>query len=517
MLQFKPQENKTGNRHTLQAQLKIGQPGDKYEREADIVADHVMSMGDSGSIQMQPIEEEEEMMMPKLRMQPEEEEEEEPVQMKPPSHSSDKPEFASDRIGEKLAGAKRSGQPLPREIGSEMGGKMGADFSGVRIHTDAHAIQMNRELGALAFTHGNDIYFNSGTFQPESREGKHLLAHELTHVVQQGGNSESRISMQPAPETAGLEVQETPSAEKSDESLANDIMNTQIAILEGWNTALEIFDKVLTSASDQETKPDFNKVIKSFFEEKLMGAIISVSKVKYAGDAFSLLGKLSDEMTRATAALESARLRDFYVEHKKAIGKMKQMIFAIQSDFVDKVTETRKKMEMAESNAPSGVSVATSPESDAYGLMRMYLVELRDKLNAQLSNSSPEILFRTLSEKWIRHSTVYAGMGVHVQAVVIIRLKKDYSVINAEMQGAGGQKIAEQLLKDSPNGVDVFGLRVPRRVIVYADNGWPSAILSLDENNRNTNTGAFAEGNWGAVERYVKARGLPPTKNLSGG
>ena len=63
----------------------------------------------------------------------------------------------------------------------------GVDFNGVNIHTDSEAIQMNRELGAQAFTHGRDVYFNSGKFSPEQSEGKHLLAHELTHVVQQRG------------------------------------------------------------------------------------------------------------------------------------------------------------------------------------------------------------------------------------------------------------------------------------------------------------------------------------------
>ncbi|WP_372771990.1 DUF4157 domain-containing protein [Mangrovibacterium sp.] len=516
MYQLKQANRKGSTRPTVQPKLTVGRPGDKYEQEADAVADQVMRMEKSESLQMQPLEEEEEMMQPKLRLQPEEEEE--PVQMKPSSESSVKTGYASANVVEKLNRSKSSGYVLPEDTVSEFGAKMGANFSSVRIHTDSNAVQMNQELGAKAFTHGRDIYFNAGNYMPESSDGKHLLAHELTHVVQQCGHSENRISMQPIKEKGGLQSQETPSAEKSDESLANDIMNTQIAILEGWNTALEVFDKVLTSASDQETKPDFNKVVKAFFEDKLMGALLSHSKIPGAGDAFALLGKLTDEMGRATVALESARLRDFYVEYKKAIGKMKQAIFSIKSDFADQVTSTRVKMEVAEGNTQKGgVSSTSSPESDAYGLMRMYLVELRDQLNVQLSVSTPEILFRTLSEEWIRQSQIRGSLGIKYRAVVIIRTKKDYSVMNAEIQGTGGQKIAEQLLKDSPGGVDVFSLRVPRRIIVYADNGWPSAILNLDENNQNTNVGSYAEGNAGAVERYVKTNGLPPTTKLSGG
>jgi len=63
----------------------------------------------------------------------------------------------------------------------------GADFSDVKIHTDTNAVQMSQELGAQAFTNGNDVYFNKGKYNPDSREGKHLLAHELTHTIQQTG------------------------------------------------------------------------------------------------------------------------------------------------------------------------------------------------------------------------------------------------------------------------------------------------------------------------------------------
>jgi hypothetical protein len=62
------------------------------------------------------------------------------------------------------------------------------DFSKVQIHTDNKSAQMNQELGVRAFTHGRDVYFGIGQYNPQSNEGKRLLAHELTHVVQQSGN-----------------------------------------------------------------------------------------------------------------------------------------------------------------------------------------------------------------------------------------------------------------------------------------------------------------------------------------
>ena len=76
---------------------------------------------------------------------------------------------------------------LPDDIRTEMEGKFNADFSKVRVHTGDKAVVMTNMLKAQAFTHGFDIYFNAGKYQPNTSLGKHLLAHELTHVVQQKG------------------------------------------------------------------------------------------------------------------------------------------------------------------------------------------------------------------------------------------------------------------------------------------------------------------------------------------
>ena len=82
---------------------------------------------------------------------------------------------------------KGRGMPLPEEIKMELEAEFKTDFSNVRIHTDQEAIKLSAMLNAQAFTHGYDIYFNVGKYDPYSKEGKHLLAHELTHVVQQKG------------------------------------------------------------------------------------------------------------------------------------------------------------------------------------------------------------------------------------------------------------------------------------------------------------------------------------------
>lgn len=88
---------------------------------------------------------------------------------------------------------KGGGSPLASNTKSEMESGFGADFGGVRVHNDSNAVQMNKELGSQAFTNGNDVYFNEGKYNPSSDSGKHLLAHELTHTVQQGASSSKNI------------------------------------------------------------------------------------------------------------------------------------------------------------------------------------------------------------------------------------------------------------------------------------------------------------------------------------
>lgn len=100
---------------------------------------------------------------------------------------------ATPSVNNKLVAAinntRGRGRALDNRTRSFMESRMGADFRGVNVHTGSDTSQMARELKAQAFTVGRDIYFSEGKFQPHSPEGKHLLTHELTHVVQQGATN----------------------------------------------------------------------------------------------------------------------------------------------------------------------------------------------------------------------------------------------------------------------------------------------------------------------------------------
>ncbi len=145
-------------------------------------------------VQRQVEEEEEELVQPSLQRQVEEEEE--TLQTKAEYASSGSVPAAVESA---LRSSKSGGVPLSSAVQRRMGGRFGADFSSVRVHNDGTSAQMNRSIGAKAFTHGNHIYFNSGSYNPESVSGRRLLAHELTHVLQQGA-APRQPQVQRAPE-----------------------------------------------------------------------------------------------------------------------------------------------------------------------------------------------------------------------------------------------------------------------------------------------------------------------------
>jgi hypothetical protein len=106
-------------------------------------------------------------------------------------------------IEEKINAKKGSGKPLNDQVKADMEASFGHDFSEVSIHTDKEAAELCASLDAQAFAIGNDIFFNEGRYDPESDKGKELLAHELTHVVQQTGHIQKSVVMRTAGTSGG--------------------------------------------------------------------------------------------------------------------------------------------------------------------------------------------------------------------------------------------------------------------------------------------------------------------------
>jgi len=179
----------------VQAKLTVNAPNDVYEQEADRVADTVTK-----AIQT-PVsrqEEEEEVLQGQLLQRQEEEEEaqlkvsepqrqevpEEELQMQP---AESKPATVSEDMETTIKAARGGGHPLSDNVRGPMEQALGAGFSGVRVHTDSEADELNQHLSARAFTTGQDIFFRQSEYSPGSDSGRKLIAHELTHVVQQAG------------------------------------------------------------------------------------------------------------------------------------------------------------------------------------------------------------------------------------------------------------------------------------------------------------------------------------------
>ena len=200
----------------IQPKLKIGKANDPYEKEADAMADKVVEKSNepasdaaptffSPAKSVQKKEEEQvqekplaDQITPVVQLKEEEiqQKEEEEIQEKEEEDMVQRASGSGDdggasNIEQNLAASKGGGSPMDTGTKNQMESGFGADFSGVRIHNDSNAVQMNQELGSQAFANGNDIYFNEGKYNPGSSDGQHLLAHELTHTVQQGASPAS--------------------------------------------------------------------------------------------------------------------------------------------------------------------------------------------------------------------------------------------------------------------------------------------------------------------------------------
>lgn len=131
-----------------------------------------------------------------------EEEEKRKLQRKAPDGQ---PATANNALESYVSGLNNGGQPLAAELRDFYEPRLGYNFSKVKIHNDTSAAQSAQSINALAYTHGNNIVFNSGQYAPHSKEGKRLLGHELAHVVQQTGMIQRQpVNMPAQPITTGM-------------------------------------------------------------------------------------------------------------------------------------------------------------------------------------------------------------------------------------------------------------------------------------------------------------------------
>jgi hypothetical protein len=165
----------------VQAKLTVGEPGDKYEQEADAVARTVVEKINAPITKSSVQRQSEVGGASELNI----------TVMRQRESGVGGGESVTQDVEQGIQQARGGGQGLDESVREPMEGAFGADFSGVRVHTDANSDLLNRSISARAFTTGQDIFFKQGEYNPGSLGGQELLAHELTHVVQQTQNQNS--------------------------------------------------------------------------------------------------------------------------------------------------------------------------------------------------------------------------------------------------------------------------------------------------------------------------------------
>jgi len=173
----------------FQPKLTINAPGDVYEQEADAMADRVMRMPDPVSSKQAGV-----FFNPAgsyiRRKCVSCEDEEKTIHRKENTNGETEVNHENDQYISSLSGR---GQSLPEKTRQFFEPRLGHDFSDVRVHTNSEAAISAKSINALAYTAGNNIIFNHGRYEPDTKSGQRLLAHELTHVLQQKCGIQKKI------------------------------------------------------------------------------------------------------------------------------------------------------------------------------------------------------------------------------------------------------------------------------------------------------------------------------------
>lgn len=209
---------------TLEAKLRIGQPGDVYEQEADKVAEQVMRLTNvSKANDTKANDTRGQPKYPKclngLSRLLGKDKNDEKLREK---ETHDKTLEVTPHIESNVNSFKGSGQPLPESTRAFFEPRFGRDFSQVRVHTDAKAVKSAGALNAEAYNVGQDVVFGEGQYAPGTRAGQKLMAHELVHVIQQDTDVRQELIMAQEPNTGSGGVGSERGAEGGESGMVGD-------------------------------------------------------------------------------------------------------------------------------------------------------------------------------------------------------------------------------------------------------------------------------------------------------
>lgn len=473
----------------IQAKLTVNQPGDVYEQEADRVADQIVSAAPAGRVQRKcaacagggppcPHCAEEERLQAKE---------------KPGSTPQ-----VSSKAAAQIASLRGGGQPLSPAVRAFFEPRLGRDFGGVRIHTDGPAAESARAINTRAYTAGQDVAFGAGEYAPESREGRKLLAHELTHVVQQEGSAAGRVQRQT---TNGADPEDT-SVEDSAESTGvafRSITNpngidpgaagfpgvtlttdSPTALAEMWglvelqgkegpttfyswlkaqatpalpgglpegaaaeDKALE--DKVL-SAYGPAVK-DVNEEVTTFlsdFETKAKGYALlmlkaSEIKTKAEGLNYGITGKSIEKKREGVTETSVEHHMDVESTLGKGLQDAAKVLLARRKEIEKR--EDAQRMAMEPAKDPEGMGMVATPEYDVIGKEIKTLKEDYNKLRSQLSAQYPILAgFSELGKSTGNLETLAEkGPGLDMAAVLGTEIADKLAKIDKVRNGLGNK------------------------------------------------------------------------------
>jgi len=333
----------------IQAKFTVNEPGDEYEHEADRIAAEVTQSRSGGTaskpsngrdhttpknglliqrvlppepapLQRQPEDKEEQPE----ETRKEEDEEEERIQKKGLPGSSPK---LTPKIFHRLKNLFGRGRPLPEVERKYFEPRFGHDFSKVRVHNDPESAEIAHDLHAQAFTHGHDIFFGVGQYRPDTSEGRFLIAHELTHVVQQR-MEEMPVARENSPFEYKLSRADE-GFEMEAEQAAHHVLNGRLqSLLMRWLPATEPQNLIARRMSnyiipalnpDLQVSPEIIESITTWVIENLQ-AITPEARARIAGRLNSLTplirDKVLDELQKRLSPEQNETLNELWTERE---------------------------------------------------------------------------------------------------------------------------------------------------------------------------------------------------------
>lgn len=291
----------------IQAKLTLSSPSDSYEREADRVADKVLTMPDAKIQTKSPIT----------------------IQRKPESRSNT--QELSSHTESKINSLYGSGEPLSSQTRSFFEPRFGEDFSKVRVHTDSSSNALASSINARAFTKGNDIVFGPSEYAPHSASGKRLLGHELTHVVQQKNSLSTHVNRK---KPQGIVTEGTPEISfyyplenKTEYEYFIDYRSAGTNFLRAYyramKTGLDNVSNFLSHQSIQDTSFQWTNVVNNTLDygaNKLIDTMPPILKESTAA-AKMVTQSIIAESKRVSQAKDDVLARDFLIDVNTKMSK----------------------------------------------------------------------------------------------------------------------------------------------------------------------------------------------------